>query len=253
MKFVYEYKTSENERRTGEVSAASRDEAYARLKRQGIRPFRVDLAPGALNRLLAIGKRGLAIVVLVAVSGVLAVMVGRDLLARRPPPETAALSESIDSPTRRQVIGDTAIIEKGIRTGWDFVFNDEGERFFASFAIPGVPAGKRNTTEEEIRQSLTRHVRPDPNDTIEARQIKCMVEGMKEELRRFCAAGGSIVEYGQCLVRRQEEELGYYNRARQEVERAIEKGESPEKIEALLDARNLNLRQMGIRRVSLPE
>ena len=40
--------------------------------------------------------------------------------------------------TRRQVIGDAAVVDKGIATGWADVFAEEGERFFASFAIPGL-------------------------------------------------------------------------------------------------------------------
>ena len=60
----------------------------------------------------------------------------------------------MDDTTRRQIIGDTAIIEKGIRTGWADVFDLEGERFLASFAIPGVPAGQRSTTVDEIRKAL---------------------------------------------------------------------------------------------------
>ena len=60
----------------------------------------------------------------------------------------------MDDTTRRQIIGDTAIIEKGIRTGWTDVFELDGERFLASFAIPGVPAGQRSTTVEEIQKAL---------------------------------------------------------------------------------------------------
>jgi hypothetical protein len=40
-------------------------------------------------------------------------------------------STSLDT-TRRQVIGDAFLIEKGLRTGWSDVFAHEGERFLAS-------------------------------------------------------------------------------------------------------------------------
>ena len=44
--------------------------------------------------------------------------------------------------TRRYPIGDAAIIEKGILTGWSDVFEHEGDRFLASFAVPGVKAAQ---------------------------------------------------------------------------------------------------------------
>lgn len=247
MRFLYEFKTSENERRSGEIVAASRDDAYARLKKSGIRPYKVDLAPGFFNRVMSIGKRGFAIVVLVVALLVAVVL----LLSTF---KTLRVSQEFQmSKTRRQVIGDTAVVEKGIRSGWDFAFSEDGERFLASFAVPGVQAGKRNTTEHEIVRSLDRSVFPEPGDSIEVRQIKCMVEGMKDELRAFLAAGGSVVEYGNALVRRQEEELGYYNRAKAEISNAVKKGLPRAEVEALLDDRNSGLRRMGIRLVSPPE
>ena len=39
------------------------------------------------------------------------------------------------------------------------VFPDEGERFFASFAIPGVRAGQRNTTIYECHKADVEHAR----------------------------------------------------------------------------------------------
>ena len=62
----------------------------------------------------------------------------------------------LDDMTRRQVIGDTAVIEKGVRVGWADVFETEGERFLASFAIPGVKAGQRSTTEQALQEALAR-------------------------------------------------------------------------------------------------
>lgn len=247
MKFIYEYRTSDNVRHEGTVSAASRDAAFAALKAQGIRPGSVREAPGFFNKLFGKGKRWIAIAVLSALCGVLCVAF---FGTRRT--VSAPLSD-FDSMTRRQVIGDTAIIEKGIRTGWADVFPEEGERFLASFAIPGVPAGQRNTSEREIEEALARKVGATPEDSIEVRQIKSMVEGMKDELRRFIEKKGTIVEYGQRLVRRQEEELGYFNRAKAEVEQAHMSGASAQDVEALWEKRNASLRRMGIKLVPLPE
>ena len=263
MKFIYEYKTKENEQRSGEFCAASRDDVYRELRKQGIKPYKVYLAPGLLNRIQSYGKRTAAIVVL----GTLCLVLG--VVVRSFQKENTALSSSLstlnssfENTTRRQVIGDTAVIEKGIRTGWADVFELEGERFLASFAIPGVPAGQRNTTEEEILKALehnalapsTKHQAPGTeSDGIEARQIRAMVEGMKEELRNFLQNGGTIKVFGNCLVERQETELGYYNRTKSELETMKNSGMDAKALEALWEKRNNELRQMGVKLVPMPE
>ena len=254
MRFTYEYKTSENERRSGEIAAPSRAAVYSELKKRGIRPYKVDLAPGFANWLASLGKRTAAIALL----GAAVIAVGLLWIGQRDQAETfkdkaVAFSDRFENKTRRQVIGDAAVIEKGIRNGWADVFPDEGERFLASFAVPGVPAGQRNTTEEEIRAALSRQVMPDEADGIEARQIKSMVEGMKDELRDFMRDGGSIRQFGACLVERQEAELGYYSRAKAELEALQASGAPAKEIEALWERRNAELRQMGVRLLPLPE
>ena len=254
MRFLYEYKTKENERRSGEIAAPSRSAVYAELKKQGIKPYKVDLAPGFWNWVQSLGKRTAAIALLA--TGVVCLVVlwrGEKDEAETFKDKASAYSDKFENKTRRQVIGDTAIIEKGIRTGWADVFPEEGERFLASFAIPGVPAGQRNTTEEEISAALSRQIEPSESDGIEARQIKSMVEGMKEELRSFLQDGGTIKVFGNCLVERQEAELGYYNRTKGELETMKNSGMDAKALETLWEKRNNELRQMGVKLVPMPE
>ena len=254
MRFLYEYKTRENERRSGEILAPSRSAVYAELKKQGVKPYKVELAPGFLNWLQSLGKRSAAIVLLAL--GVVCFLVlwrGERGEAETFKDKATAFSDRFENKTRRQVIGDTAIIEKGIRNGWADIFPEEGERFLASFAIPGVPAGQRNTTEGEISAALSRQVAPADSDGIEARQIKSMVEGMKDELREFMRNGGTIRQFGACLVERQESELAYYNRTKSELA-TLHKAATPTKeLESLWEKRNNELRQMGIKLVPMPE
>lgn len=254
MRFLYEYKTKENERRDGEIAAPSRAAVYAELKKQGIKPYKVDLAPGFLNWVLSLGKRT-AVIVLLAFGVVCFVVLwhGEKGEAENFKDKATAFSDKFEDKTRRQVIGDTAIIEKGIRNGWADIFPEEGERFLASFAIPGVPAGQRNTTEEEIRAALSRQIEPTEADGLEARQIKSMVEGMKYELREFMRNGGTIKQFGSALVERQEAELGYFNRTKSELETVRKSGMSAKELESLWEKRNNELRQMGIKLVPMPE
>ena len=252
MKFRYGYRTKDNEKIEGIISAASREDVYAQLKREGRKPYMVEPLPGFLNRLSGISKRWLAIVVLAALCVALAIAVGRVVLNAPPP---SALEASLDSPIRRQPIGDAAIIDKGIREGWSDVFALEGDRFLASFAVPGTPPAIRSTTEEKVREALdapsTEHQAP--STSLEERQIRAMVSGLKQELREFIADGGTIKRYGRRLVQRQEEELRYYNMVKTELEAAAKSGMSDAELEKLWESRNAKLRAMGIKLVQMPE
>ena len=239
------------------MDAESREAVFAALRQQGIKAIKVVAADGskANGEIRGIRKRVLvASVIATAVLAGIAVYFLNSRILRR---DNFGQTEFVTSQTRRQVIGDAAIIEKGIRTGWADVFELEGERFLASFAIPGVPAGQRSTSEEKLREAL--HSTPTPStytsgsDGLEARQIRAMVEGMKDEARRFVKAGGSIAQYGRLLVQRQEEEIAYYNRAKAEIE-AAQKAKMPAaQLNDLWEKRNESLRQMGVKLVPMPE
>lgn len=262
MKFQYAYRDRNNERREGVIDAPSKDEAFCLLRQEGVRPFFVALAPGVLNRLRSFGKRGLAIAVLCAlclVLGALAFFISYDARNAKHEAQSTLLNAQstlhfLDSPARRQPIGDLAVIEKGIRTGWADVFELEGDRFLASFAIPGYEPALRTTSVEAVERCLEVGRSPrDRRTSLESRQIIAMVGGMKDELRRFLASGGTISAYGRRLVQRQQEEISYYNRVKNELETAEKFGLPRAELEALLEERNAALRAMGIRLVSMNE
>jgi len=248
VRFSYEYRTGDNVRHTGVVVASGREAAFQALKAKGIRPGKLTEAPGFFNKLFGKGKRWLAIAVLGVLCVVLCMAALR--LSREAETGSAAL---FDDTTRRQVIGDSAVIEYGLHTGWADVFAHEGERFLASFAIPGAEAAVRNTSEGEIRAALSRKVGVEPGDGVEARQVKSMVEGVKDELRRFLSKGGTVVEYGQRLVERQERERAYYRMACDDVRNAVATGATERAVFALWKARNDALRRMGVCLVPIPE
>ena len=255
MKFLYEYQDKANKRHQGVLSAPTRADAYAALKAQGIKPIHCDVAPGFFNLLFGKGKRWLAIGILATLCVTLAIVVGRGVLTA---PQPSSVEESFDSPIRRQIIGDAAIIEKGLRTGWADVFASEGDRFPASFAIPGTPPAVRTTTEEKLREALDNEPSKHPNlpniqTSLEARQILAIVSGMKKEINKLLKDGWTLREVGTALVNRQEQEIGYYERAKTEIETAAKSKMAQPALEALLDRRNDSLRKLGIRLVSMPE
>ena len=236
-------------RHTGVYAARSKTAVYDELRAKGIKAFGVEPAPGLLNRLGGVIGWRIAIIVLLAVS-----LAAASVAYFREKAETPAVEDSVFlSKTRRQIIGDAAVIEAGIKNGWRDVFTEEGERFLASFAVPGVPAGVRTTNANELEKALGRVVQISDDDSMEAKQIKSMVEGMKDELRGYLAGGGSIAQYGERLVERQEQELSYFRRIKEEIENAAKSGISEDELEAKWKAGNAELRNMGIRLVPMPE
>ena len=235
------------------MDAASRDAVFQALRTQGIRAIKVVAADGSKANGEVRGVRRRVVALAVALAGVSVGAVAWLAGSRSGASTAASGASSFETATmRRQVIGDLAVIEKGIRTGWADVFEHEGERFLASFAIPGVKAGQRNTTIEEISASLSRRVAAAETDAIEARQIKAMVEGMKAEARAYIAAGGTAVEYGRRLTERQDAEIAVYKRVTADIEAAKPKM-AQDQFEQFCDTRNDDLRNLGIRPVVTEE
>ena len=251
MKYTYAYKTSDGTRHEASMNAASRDEVFAALRKHGIKAIKVVAADGskANGEIHGVRKRVVAALVAFVALGVgVCAYLGGAFMGGSPASGTAFQTAQ----TRRQVIGDAAIIEKGIRNGWSDVFELEGERFLASFAIPGVKAGQRNTSEKEFTAALENKCVIADSDSLEARQIKAMVEGMKNEARRYIAAGGSIVEYGKRLTERQDAEIAVYSRVKADIEKA--RTTMPEAaFMTYWEKRNDELRNLGIKTVGLEQ
>ena len=259
MKYTYAYKTSDGRRHEAAMDAESREAVFEALRAKGIRPIKVVAADGSKANgedrreygIVELWKYGnvkiwkwvlAAVLFLCALFVTFVFFVAKD----NAPPEP----EFLTAQTRRQVIGDMAIIEKGISTGWAEVFEHEGERFLASFAIPGVKAGQRNTTADELLAAINRPSTHSTRPTLEAEQIISMVEGMKAEARAYIKAGGSIVEYGKRLTERQDAEIAIYERAKADFE-AARKTKSEGELLAYWETINDKLRNLGIRLVPL--
>ena len=246
MKYTYAYKSSDGSRHEAEMDAESREAVFEALRKKRIRPIKVIAEDGskANGEIRGVRRR---VVGVAAVLAAIVAVIATSLYNRVSAPP---LPEFESGQTRRQIIGDTAIIDKGIATGWSDVFPEEGDRFFASFAIPGVRAGQRNTTVEEIKAALDRDVEVSDSDGLEARQVKSMVAGMKAEARAYINAGGSIVDYGKRLTERQDAEIAIYERAKAEIDHA-RKTMSQDDFIALWEGRNDQLRNLGIKLVPL--
>lgn len=233
MKFSYQYRTKANELKFGTVCAADKDAAYALLRSQGVKPSRLEEAPGFWNKLLGKGKRWLAIGVLSLVSlvlGLWAWSVNREV-------EDRTLYEE-----RGQIYGDPGVLREQFSKGWADVFASEGDRLLAAYAIPARTVAASVATQAELSVSL---VPVSEKDLREIAQMKRMVNGMKRELRDYLRAGGTVAGYRRRLDIRQQAEKAIYDRARVELLRSDD--------EQAWKDRNGQLRAMGLPLVEIPE
>ena len=233
-KFHYFYQSKENKNLDGWIVAKSRDDAYAQLRKQSIKPYKVvGKDPLAWKRWAAIG------VLAVALAGTYA------WLAVRPEPVAEA-----EQSVRHQIYGAESVIRNGVSADWAVCGLDEGEQFLARYAQPGVPVPSAradlNKVAVAIENALTRRLEPQDGELLEYRQVKQIVEAMKDELRSYISHGGTARLYIDRLQERQSQEVAYYRAASQELENAKASGSSDDDLYALWSAKNAELRAIGL-------
>lgn len=219
MKFVYEYRTSDNVPHRGTIAASSKEAAYDTLKAQGIKPGKVWEAPGVLNKVFGKGKRWIAIVVL------LVALVGVTILLFSLRKEVTAVNRELEDKAlyeeRGQIYGATAVISDMEANEYVSVFGaDEIARFLATYAIPArkIEDRKIKMPENAMRADISRLTIINDDDLDEVKHIKRMVNRMKRELGRYIDAGGTVSGYIKRLEIRQEAELRIFNRVKRELQ-----------------------------------
>ena len=114
----------------------------------------------------------------------------------------------------------------------------------------------RDAIREDSRQTTpSRGVTQRKKFAVEANvesRVKAMVEGMKNEARRYLAAGGSIVEYGKRLTERQDAEIAIYNRVKADIDKA-RATLSESEFMTYWEKRNDELRNLGIKTIGLSD
>lgn len=238
MKFIYEYRTRNNERKSGEISAPDRESVFNILKKQGIRPGRVIEVPGFLNKILGKGKRWIAIVSLSVLS------VATMLFSIQARKERTLIAHELP---RHQIYGDPAIMAEMESSGYSQVFTHPGERFLAHYAIPGIETyipKEYMVTDNMLEDALSNRIEFRKDDPREWRDLKAIVNGMKAEMQEYLSDKvGTIKSFRLRLNERQEEELQIYRRALNEL-----KNNHDEKLRA---ERNKSLRAIGLRTIPI--
>lgn len=239
MKFNYQYRTSANELRSGVIDAVTRDEAYRMLRERGVRPSRVEEAPGLFNKLFGKGKRWIAIVIL---SVIVLVAVSMVFDARR----AQVADRSLQVQPRHQIYGEPAFMASLEKSEYSDVFLHPGERFLARFAQPGAlvkstSAAERHAVAASFGTIFSSEIVTSEGERREVAELKAIVRWMKIELREYLADGvGSYDTYVNRLVERQAREREYFANVVNEVKKMPDR----------LPARNDELRRLGLPTVS---
>ena len=213
MKFVYAYKTKDNVRHTDVVCASGKEAAYEKLRACGIKPIRVDLAPGLANKLLSFGKRGLALALLSVVSVVLMGLLAYNFA-------NGGRSSPRGPMTRRQIYGDPALMEELERTDYKSVFSTDADCYLAHFAQPGVivqfadPVWRKSMA-AALSAGFTNEISVVETDDREVRELKQIVLGLRAEYKRYMSNGlGTPEKYIRRLEERQNRELAILTAAK---------------------------------------
>lgn len=232
-KYHYFYQSKENKNLDGWIVAQSRDDAYAQLRKQSIKPYKV------------IGKDPLAWKRWAAIAVLAVALIGTYAWLALRPTSVADAEQSV----RHQVYGAESVIRNGMATDWAVCNLDEGERFLARYAQPGVSVASAradlNRVATALENALKRRLEPQDGELLEYRQVKQIVEAMKDELRAYIGHGGTARLYIDRLQDRQSQEVAYYRAANQELE-AAKKTMSDDDLYALWASKNAELRAIGL-------
>ena len=236
MRYHYFYQTKDNKSLDDWIAARDRADAYAQLRKRGIKPYRLD------GRNPLAWKRWTAIGVLAAVVVVLAVALVMDGDADIPQTEE-----------RSQLYGDPATLQTLSANGWRDTFPDEGDAFLARHAVPGAVCGcGGNLTPVAFSAKL---VPVAADDSPELAKMKRMVNCMKQELGEYLAAGGTAEDYMALCCQRQRTERDIILDTNRDFEKLRRRLAEPDDAEAAAQdwqKKNDLLRSMGLPTVVMP-
>ena len=231
------------------MSAASREAVFEALRAKGIRPIKVVAADGskANGEVRGVRKRAVAVLVLLAAAAAAAIVAYFG--------GTRSAIESVSSP-RHQIYGDPAIITGFEHGDFERVLKREGDRLLARFAQPGEVMCAKSVDWKHLSpaelEKFVNYVRDDlaspgdlkieESDCREVRELKQIVNGMREEMRAYLANGnGTPRSFWRRLIERTVTEMQIYERTRHELEN--------ETSDEVWEQKNDALRRLGIRTI----
>lgn len=228
MKYHYFYQSRENNNLDGWIAAKNRDDAYAQLRKQGIKPYKV------LGRNPLPWKRWAIIAVLTIVVAYLWMTLHK-------------VSAPMMIATRATLYGDAATIQQLSVDGWRATFPDEGDAWLARHAIPAVVCDCPGDVVVSISSDF---IPLADNDSDELRKMKRMINGMKVEMKEYLAAGGTLEDYIDLCCERVRTEKGIANSINGNFIQLRKK--DPLEVADEWEKNNKTLRSLGLPTVPLP-
>ena len=243
------------------MDAESREAVFAALRAQGIKAIKVVAADGskANGEVRGVRKRVLVLSALCLVLSA-ALVVWAFVFGGRGAPGGRALP--LNTAPRHQIYGDPVIVERFERGDFGDALTNRADRMLAWFAQPGklmcprgvdprrmagefaeayCPRSSFLTSGQETASTLT-----SGGDTLrEVRELRQIVNGMREELREYLANGnGTPRSYWRRLLQRTQQEMQICERTRRELEN--------ERSAAVWEEKNEALRRLGLRPIPNP-
>ena len=256
MKYTYAYKTSDGTRHEASMNAASREEVFAELRKQGIKAIKVVAADGskANGEVRGVRKRVAAMFVCIAalIAGVVVYFIptngGKSRSPFLIPHSPISKAKNATSLPRQMIHGDRGRIQEAAESLTNAV-----ERVLAAFAEPGrtFVLESKLPTEAEFAAALRNSIKIADDEFTESVDLKRIVTRIKSDMRRYLAAGGTLEEFIRELVKRQRQEIAYREKAEARLNEML-KGDIAKAYDFFLKA-NAQLQSMGIYPLPLPD
>ena len=267
MKYRYAYKSSDGIRHEAEIEAASRDEAFERLRQDGIRPIKVVASDGSKAngevRVLGIPRR----VFFGAVLFTAAVATTITWIAKGRSDTSVEQTSSITSSTgvtlrrvamplpRQEIHGNRRRLEIAPTN----LFANAVETYLSKFAEPGRSvSGDLTPPETDADEKLLLAILDAPilfaeDEYTEFVDLKRITAGIKREMADFIRGGDSAVEYYAALSERQKVEMTHRTKAERRLKEILAHGSEPAKAYDFWLKANAQLQSMGIYPLPLPD
>ena len=267
MKYRYAYKSSDGVRHEAEIEAASRDEAFERLRQDGIRPIKVVASDGSKAngevRVLGIPRRvffGAVLFTAAAATAITWIARGHnDTPIEQVPSATSSSGGTlrrVAMPLPRQEIHGN---RRRLEIAPTNLFANAVETYLSKFAEPGrsvsgdLTPPETHADEKLLLAMLDAPIQFAEDEYTEFVDLKRITAGIKHEMADFIRGGDGAAEYYTALIERQKVEAAHRAKAETRLKEMLSHGSEPAKAYDFWLKANAQLQSMGIYPLPLPD
>ena len=267
MKYCYAYKSSDGVRHEAEIDAASRDEAFEILRKDGIRPIKVVAADGSKAngevRVLGIPRKvvfGAVVMTAVAAAAItwIAGKHGRNANMPTTPavPAQSGMLRRVAMPLPRQEIHGN---RRRLEIAPTNLFDTAIETYLSKFSEPGREVtGVDSPPDDDLRVKELLALLDVPihfadDEYTEFVDLKRITAGIKKEMADFIRGGNTPGEYFKALEERQRIEVSHRAKAEKRLKEMVSTSAEPAQAYDFWLKANAQLQSMGIYPLPLPD